>query len=95
LRRSALDPKVIVHVRSILLQGLLSSRVEARWPRLPGVAPATIVDTLERNAAMLKRESIVDLCCGYVRAQDWIDGIVVGMEMSKQVAENIALFARR
>ena len=54
-------PEVIVHVRSILLQGLLSGRAEARWPRLPDVGPATIVDSLERNAAMLKRESIVDL----------------------------------
>jgi aryl-alcohol dehydrogenase-like predicted oxidoreductase len=88
-------PEMIVHVRSILLQGLLSGRAEMRWPRLPDVAPATIVDTLERNAAVLKRESIVDLCFAYVRAQDWIDGIVVGMETSKQVAENIALFARR
>jgi hypothetical protein len=25
----------------------------------------------------------------HMRAQDWIDGIVVGMETSKQVAENI------
>jgi hypothetical protein len=45
-----------VHVRSILLQGLLSGRAEAR---LPDVAPATII---------LKRESIVDLCFAYVRA---------------------------
>ena len=35
---------------------------------------------------------MVDLCFAYVRAQSWIDGIVVGMETIEQLRQNLLLF---
>jgi aryl-alcohol dehydrogenase-like predicted oxidoreductase len=37
---------------------------------------------------------VADLCLAYLRAQDWIDGIVVGMENESQLEANWRLFAR-
>jgi aryl-alcohol dehydrogenase-like predicted oxidoreductase len=42
----------------------------------------------------LDRDSPADLCLAYVRAQPWIDGVVVGMETVNQLALNLALFSR-
>jgi len=49
---------------------------------------------LQRLARELGRDGVADLCLAYVRAQSWIDGIVVGMEHTSQLALNLALFKR-
>jgi spore coat polysaccharide biosynthesis protein SpsF len=87
-------PDVIVHVRSVFLQGLLAAGHSARWPDLPGLDPATLMQSLQRLAAELGRESVADLALAFVRAQDWIDGIVIGMETYAQLALNLHLFSR-
>ena len=35
-----------------------------------------------------------DLCLAYARGQDWIDGVVVGMETEAQLDANLRLFVR-
>jgi aryl-alcohol dehydrogenase-like predicted oxidoreductase len=42
--------------------------------------------------ANLDRESVIDLCFAYARAQPWLAGIVVGAETAAQMDENIRLF---
>lgn len=85
-------PGVTVHARSALLQGLLANGGGARWPE--GVDPAELTTRLHRLTRDLDRDSPADLCLAYVRAQSWIDGIVVGMESLSQLALNLALFKR-
>jgi aryl-alcohol dehydrogenase-like predicted oxidoreductase len=85
---------VTVHVRSVYLQGLLAAGAQARWPTITGVDAAALTFTLFHLARELKRDSVADLCLAYARAQDWIDGVVVGMEHSSQLALNLALFKR-
>jgi spore coat polysaccharide biosynthesis protein SpsF len=83
---------VTVHARSALLQGLLADTADARWPH--GVDPNEVRWALRRLARELDRDSPADLCLAYVRAQTWIDGVVVGMESLSQLALNLALFRR-
>jgi aryl-alcohol dehydrogenase-like predicted oxidoreductase len=83
---------VIVHVRSVLLQGLLAGLTDDRWPAVAGVAPNEILACLRRLVQELRRLSLTDLCVAYVRAQPWIDGVVIGMETPTQLTENLSLF---
>lgn len=86
-------PNVTVHARSALLQGLLAGG-DASWPAVAGIEPTALKTTLRRLARDLGRDSPADLCLAYVRAQPWIDGVVVGMESLSQLALNLALFKR-
>jgi len=40
------------------------------------------------------RASAADLCLAYARGQDWVDGVVVGMETEEQLDANLGLFVR-
>jgi spore coat polysaccharide biosynthesis protein SpsF len=93
LQALAKRPGVTVHARSALLQGLLAGG-EANWPQIEGIDPAELTARLKRLARDLGRDSPADLCLAYVRAQPWIDGVVVGMESLGQLALNLALFKR-
>ena len=93
LEALARRPGVTVHARSALLQGLLAGG-EANWPRVEGIDPAELKARLRRLARDLGRDSPADLCLAYVRAQTWIDGVVVGRESLSQLALNLALFKR-
>lgn len=87
-------PDVTVHVRSAFLQGLLAVGLQAQWPQVDGVDPEQIVSALENLTHEFNRQSPADLCLAYLRAQHWIDGIVVGMETQEQLEANVRLFAR-
>lgn len=83
---------LIIHVRSTLLQGLLTSDDIDVWPEIDGVRPAEIMQKLTELTERFNRTSVTDLCFAYARAQDWIDGLVVGSETQEQLEANIALF---
>lgn len=83
-----------VHARSVFLQGLLAADAASLWPRIEGVDPQAIVGLVSRFAGEFGRESPVDLCLSYVHGQDWIDGVVVGVERQEQLEENLRLFSR-
>jgi spore coat polysaccharide biosynthesis protein SpsF len=90
-RAIAARPDVLLHGRSALLQGLLTIGEPGRWPVDEDLAKLCIA-ALNRLAASAGRESVVDLCLAYARAQPWLAGIVVGAETAAQMAENIRLF---
>lgn len=85
---------VVVHVRSVFLQGLFTDIPAFRWPAIPGLDPNEVVNHLSRLARAFNRRSLADLAIAFVRAQNWIDFIVIGMETREQLASNIALFTR-
>jgi spore coat polysaccharide biosynthesis protein SpsF len=87
-------PDVRVHVRSALLQGLLSLAPHARWPVWPGFDPREITRGVSDLVERLGRQGPVDLALAYVLSQGWIDGVVIGMETTAQLHENLALVAR-
>jgi aryl-alcohol dehydrogenase-like predicted oxidoreductase len=54
-----------------------------------------LIDVLSGLARRFDRVSTADLCLAYVRGQDWIDGVVVGMETEDQLEMNLRLSAYR
>lgn len=82
---------VMVHARSIFLQGLLAANDPAIWPRIDGVDPIAILDLVAGLVEEYGRESIADLCMAYARGQKFIDGVVIGLETELQLDMNLRL----
>ena len=85
---------VTVHVRSVLLQGVLAASDPLVWPHIEGVDACALIAWLNDIVLKFGRQSVADLCLAYVRAQDWIDGAVIGMETEEQLEANLGLSAR-
>jgi len=83
-------PDVVVHARSVLLQGLLALPA-GRWLPIPGVDAARLCHALDGLVVALGRLDRVDLCIAYVRALPWITSIVLGMDNRAQLQRNLAL----
>jgi len=83
-----------VHARSVFLQGILAADDPAVWPKVDGVNAPDLVDFVSELARQFERASTADLCFAYARGQDWIDGVVVGMETEDQLETNLRLSAR-
>jgi len=81
-----------VHIRSALLQGLLTSQKLTHWQKANVSNPELVQNWLSQQVVALNRKSIVDLCLAYVRSKTWVDGVVVGMEELSQLVENIDYF---
>ena len=94
IERIRARPNVTVHARSALLQGVLASSDPCIWPQFYGVDPNVMIALIQRLVADYGRENAADLCLAYVRGQDWIDGVVVGMETEGQLDANLRLFVR-
>lgn len=84
--------ELVVHVRSALLQGLLSTSDPALWRRAHVENAGIVIDWLDGNAAALGRESVVALCLAWARGLDWADGIVVGCDSLEQLHDTVRLF---
>lgn len=84
---------VVVHARSTLLQGLLVNRsVDTTLPNTPKELALKLEQNLDILVHDLQRCNRTDLCIAYVRAQTWIDSLVVGAETMAQLKENITMF---
>lgn len=82
---------VVIHARSVLLQGILAAQPEF-WPQIAGVDASDFVERLEALARKLGRATRADLCLAYARAKSWIHGLVVGVESAVQLADLLRLF---
>jgi len=85
---------LIVHVRSVFLQGILTSDLNI-WPKINGVNAREVMAEIDELVKTLNRKSRADLCIAYVRAQPWVDSLVIGMETLEQLEENIRLFQNK
>jgi spore coat polysaccharide biosynthesis protein SpsF len=84
--------QVTVHARSVFLQGVLASDDPAVWPQIDGIDASSLIAAIAEIARDFGRNSAADLCIAYARGQDWIDGVVVGMETEDQLDDNLRLF---
>jgi spore coat polysaccharide biosynthesis protein SpsF len=87
-------PGVTIHVRSVFLQGILAARDPSVWPRLNGVSASRLITHIDALVEEFGRSSPADLCLAYARGQEWVDGVVVGMETEDQLQTNVELFLR-
>ena len=85
---------LVIHLRSVYLQGLLLIRDADRWQKANCTKPDAIFEWLESSRVRFGRESIQDLCIAFVNSLDWADGVVLGMETHDQLVENMRLFAK-
>lgn len=90
-RAFAQRPDVTVHGRSAFLQGTLAQPT-MQWPAVYGFDTSSCTQLLTRLAQRFQRESVLDLCIAYVRAQSWITSVVVGCETLAQLEEDLRLF---
>lgn len=86
-----LSRPLIVHARSSLLQGLLASESEELWRRARCSNFREVISWLKKKADLYTDGNVVELCFRYSLSQDWIDGVVVGVETKKQLIENIII----
>jgi aryl-alcohol dehydrogenase-like predicted oxidoreductase len=95
IEKFAARPDVVVHARSVFLQGLLAANDPAIWPKIDGVDSATILEAINEIARDLDRDGAADLCLAYARGQRFIAGVVIGLETEDQLDRNLWLATRR
>lgn len=83
--------KLIIHVRSALLQGLLPSMDEEHWLRANVEQALAVRGWLLDQVIACQRANITDLCLSYINALTWVDGIAIGTDNMSQLIENIDL----
>lgn len=81
--------KLLVHVRSALLQGLFISKNKEHWIKANVVEPERIINWLDQQSKVYGKRNVADFCLGYVKSFDWVDGVVVGMETVEQLEDNV------
>jgi len=92
LKQIKSERKLTVHVRSVFLQGLLLSDNSDHWSKANFGNHDTVVHCLNSWVKKYNRANVAELCLAFVRSQNWVDGIVVGMETTSQLLENINYF---
>lgn len=95
LNQMARRRNLVVHARSVFLQGLLAANDPAVWPQIEGFVPEYLLAVLGQLTDELGRESHADLCMAYARGQEFIDGVVIGLETSEQLDLNLRLSVKR
>lgn len=94
LIREAKRSRVLtIHARSALLQGLLAVSDTSFWHRANLEDSWPVIDWIRKAAERYTDGNIVRLCIEFVRAQDWVDGVVVGVTSRSQLEENVAYFS--
>ncbi|PKL94847.1 MAG: hypothetical protein CVV18_07635 [Gammaproteobacteria bacterium HGW-Gammaproteobacteria-8] len=86
--------ELTVHVRSALLQGLLTTNDPSLWRRAHSEDARLITDWLARQAVDFRREGAVDLCLAWARGLDWADGVLVGCDSLVQLQETTRFFTK-
>jgi spore coat polysaccharide biosynthesis protein SpsF len=80
-----------IQVRSIYLQGLLAMEL-AMWPDKFRAESAQIIPALDKALKLTGVSDVRVLCLNFVRSQEWIDSIVIGVETLTQLQQNVELF---
>lgn len=96
IRTVKLSRSLVVHARSSLLQGLLTSQDKRLWQRahVSSEEADQVLTWLQSVLNSQGCESVLELCVSYVASQDWVDGVVMGMETEEQLLKNLMLFSR-
>lgn len=80
---------LVIHARSALLQGLLTTSKMDLWQRACCPNANEVIDWLRCKAEIYTNGDIVDLSLRYVCSQHWVDGVVIGVETREQLIDNL------
>lgn len=89
LAKVATRPDVVIHARSVLLQGMLTLPAH-RWVQRSGVDAERLCAILDDLVRSFQRTDRVDLCMAHVASLPWVTSLVVGMENVSQLQANLA-----
>ena len=81
--------ELIIHVRSIFLQGILLSSNINLWKKANCNDGYAVYKKLLEYVNRFDRENIMDLCISFVKSHDWIDGLVLGVNSPDQLVNNL------
>jgi len=89
IRKTKASREITIHARSTLLQGLLANKEPDLWKKahIPDAAP--VINWLELIKSDTGHKDLSGFCIGAALEQDWIDGVVVGMETLAQLLQNL------
>lgn len=91
LRQARATRGLIVHTRSALLQGALTSEDKSLWSSLGVDEPKLLVNWLQQSTRAYRCDSALQFCLRYCLSQSWIDGVVIGIDTEDQLIENLRL----
>lgn len=83
------DRSLVVHARSALLQGLLTTEAEALWRRARCANALEVGAWLRTRADEYANGDKIELCLRFALSQPWIDGVVVGVDTRQQLVDNL------
>lgn len=81
---------LVIHARSVLLQGLLTTSNVDLWQQACCSNATEILRWLRGKADLHADGDVIDLSLKYVFSQDWVDGVVIGVDTRKQLTDNLA-----
>ncbi len=82
-----------IYTRSTFLQGLLLSDQQEKWSAAHALNEyEDVLSSLKSFQVKFNRCSFSDLLVNYVIGHDWIDGVVIGVDDTIQLSENIEIF---
>lgn len=81
-----------IHIRSVLLQGLLTLDDAAAWRRAHVMNHEPIVAWLNEQATAYRKDDIPSLCIAWARGLEWADGLVVGCDNLSQLLLTMRYF---
>lgn len=90
----AARPGLVVTVRSVFLQGLLTAGRDVTWPGVPDPDRDALVAAIDALVRDLGRTGRADLCTAYALSHPWVTSIVAGAETAAQVRDTAAAAAR-
>ena len=80
----------IFQVRSIFLQGLFLTDKQDLWLKANCNFSDKIFNWLEKYKLKTKSKNLRQLLIRYIISTDWIDSIVIGFNIKKEIVENIS-----
>jgi len=84
--------KLVMHVRSVFLQGLLLSQDSLNWKKASINNPELMFSWLESCKSITNSNNIQDLCIRYVKSHAWVDSVVMGVNTTDELEVNINAF---
>lgn len=87
--------RLVVHARSALLQGLLTTDDQDLWKRARCQNAAQVLGWLRDQADRHCKGDVVEFCVRFALSQDWIDGIVLGLDTKEQLLDNLGIMGMK
>lgn len=82
---------LVVHIRSVLLQGLISANKAHLWKKANVENPAELSEWLNRLVGELKLITPHQLALTWAASLNWVDGIVLGIDDEQQLIDNMRI----